>query len=359
VKQAKLKGSKETLYDRWVREVEKMPSIEGLFIDDLRTVELAPWPRKGGKGIYINLAGQRVSDAHICELPPGGQHNPEKHMFEELIFVIQGRGATSVWREGEPKLSFEWQEGALFAVPLNCWHQHFNGSGSEPARYMALTDAPLVINRFRNLKFVFDCNFQFDDRYTFSESYFAGKGEEYSDAILKTNLVPDVFTAPLVPSPRLASHGFRRYLLSNGTMSAHIGELPPGQYRFAHRHGPGAHIIWLKGNGYDLTWETGTKNFHRINWHPFSMTSPPEWWYHQHFNLGKEPARALALHFNIRISQAGNDFLQFTRTSLKEIPFALEDPRTREKYIQELEASGIAFDMEETYQFDQEARADD
>src|ERR1700752_959477 len=105
VKQAKLKGSKDTLYDRWVREVEKMPSIEGLFIDDLKTLELAPWPRKGGKGIYINLAGQRVSDAHICELAPGGQHNPEKHMFEELIFVIRGRGATSVWREGEPKLT--------------------------------------------------------------------------------------------------------------------------------------------------------------------------------------------------------------------------------------------------------------
>jgi quercetin dioxygenase-like cupin family protein len=359
VKQAKLKGSKDTLYDRWVREVEKMPSIEGLFIDDLRTVELAPWQRKGGKGVYINLAGQRVSDAHICELAPGGQHNPEKHMFEELIFVIRGRGATSVWREGEPKLTFEWQEGALFAIPLNCWHQHFNGSGNEPVRYMALTDAPLVINRFRNLKFVFDCDFRFNDRYTFSESYFAGKGEEYSDAILKTNLVPDVFAAPLVPSPRLASHGFRRYLLSNGTMSAHIGELPPGQYRFAHRHGPGAHIIWLKGTGYDLTWETGTKNFHRINWHPLTMTSPPEWWYHQHFNLGKEPARALALHFNIRISQAGNDFLQFTRTSLKEIPFAQEDPRTREKYTRELNEAGIDFDMEETYQFDQEARAED
>jgi gentisate 1,2-dioxygenase len=99
-----------------------------------------------------------------------------------------------VWHEGEPKLTFEWQEGSLFAVPLNCWHQHFNGSGSEPARYLALTDAPLVMNRFRNLDFVFNCNYQFRDRYTFSEDYFAAKAEEFSDAILKTNFIPDVLS---------------------------------------------------------------------------------------------------------------------------------------------------------------------
>jgi len=305
------------------------------------------------------LAGQRVSDAQICEIPTGGQQNPEKHIFEELIFVVQGRGATTVWNEGEPKLTFEWQEGSLFAIPLNSWHQHFNGSGSQPARYLAVTDAPIILNRFRNLDFVFGCDFLFRDRYTFSEDYFAASGQEYSDAILKTNFVPDVMTTPLVPSPRLSSHGFRRFHLSNGTMSAHIGELPPGQYRFGHRHGPGAHIIWLKGKGYDLTWETGTKNVHRIDWHSGTMTSPPEWWYHQHFNLGKEPALAVALHFNIRISQVEGDFLQFTRTSLKEIPFDKEDPELRAQYIREIEKVGVPFGMEETYRLDREVRADD
>ena len=355
MKQTRLKGSKDTFYDQWVRESEKVPSVDGLFVGDLRSVELAPWPRKGGHGVYVNLANQRASDAHICELPPGGEHKPEKHLFEELIFVIRGRGATTVWNEGEPKLTFEWQEGSLFAIPLNCWHQHFNGSGSEPARYLALTDAPLVMNRFRNLDFVFNCGYQFHDRYTFSEDYFAAKSEEFSDAILKTNFIPDVLNTPLVPSPRLPTEGFRRYLLSNGTMSAHVAELSPGRYRFAHRHGPGAHIIWLKGKGYDLTWETGTRDFHRIEWHPWTMTSPPEWWYHQHFNLGKEPARALALHFNIRISQVGKDLLQFTRTSLNEIRFDHEDPRTREKFIAELGHIGVPFDMEETYKVDREA----
>src|SRR5262245_19276807 len=83
----KLMGTSATFYDRWVREEEKGPQIEGLYVDDLRTVELTPWERKGGKGIYVNLAGQRVADAHICEIPPGGRLNPEKHMFEEMVLV--------------------------------------------------------------------------------------------------------------------------------------------------------------------------------------------------------------------------------------------------------------------------------
>ena len=31
------------------------------------------------------------------------------------------------------------------------WHQHFNAQGSEPVRLISLTDAPVVINRYRNL----------------------------------------------------------------------------------------------------------------------------------------------------------------------------------------------------------------
>jgi quercetin dioxygenase-like cupin family protein len=316
----RLKGTSDTFYDRWVREQEKVPQVEGLYVDDLRTVDLAPWERKGGKGVYVNLAGQRVADAHICEIPPGGRLNPEKHLFEEIVLVIQGRGATTVWNEGEPRLTFEWQPGSLFALPLNSWHQLYNGSGSEPVRYLAFTDAPLVLNRFRSLDFVFGCTHAFRDRYTYSEDYFSATGKDYSDAILKTNFVPDVISARLVAGPRLSNHGFRRYLLAGGTLTVHIGDIPPGQYRFGHRHGAGAHIIWLSGEGYDLTWETGTKNTKRIDWHPWTMTSPPDWWYHQHFSTGKEPARSIAFHFNIRVSQVGNDYLEFANPILREVP---------------------------------------
>jgi quercetin dioxygenase-like cupin family protein len=353
----KLKGTSDTFYDRWVREEERVPQLEGLHVDDLCTVELAPWERKGGKGVYVNLAGQRVADAHICEIPPGGRLNPEKHMYEEMVLVIRGRGATTVWNEGEPKLTFEWQTGSLFALPLNSWHQLYNGSGSEPARYLAFTDAPLVLNRFRSLDFVFGCTHVFRDRYTYSEDYFAAPGKEFSDAILRTNFVPDLFTTPMIPSPRYKTP-FRRFVLAGGTLSAHMGETPVGQYQFGHRHGAGAHIIWLKGTGYDLTWETGTKNVKRINWHPWTMTSPPDWWYHEHFNTGPEPALKLALHFNIRVSQVGADLLEYQTPILNEVAYDDEDPEIRRDFVRELEKNGLALDMEEIDKFDREYRAD-
>ncbi|MBI2988250.1 MAG: cupin domain-containing protein [Deltaproteobacteria bacterium] len=352
----RLKGTSQTFYDQWVREVEKVPQVEGLSVADLRAVELAPWPRKGGKGVYVNLGGQRIADAHICEIPPGERHNPEKHMFEEIIFVIKGRGATTVWNEGEPKLTFEWQAGSLFAMPLNSWHQHFNGSGNEPARYVALTDAPLMMNRIRNVDFIFGCDYLFRDRYTYSEDYFSAPGKDYSDAILKTNFIPDLFNTPLVPSPRYRLP-FRRFLLANGTLSAHMSVHPVGQYQFGHRHGAGAHIIWLKGTGYDLTWETGTKDIRRIDWRPWTMSSPPDWWYHQHFNTGKEMALKLALHFNIRVSQVGGDFLQYNTPILNEITYDDEDPQLREDFCCELAKNGVAFDMEEIYRLEREYRA--
>ena len=46
--------------------------------------------------------------------------------------ILSGRGSTSVWNDAGERITFEWGPGALFAIPLNCWHQHFNASGENP-----------------------------------------------------------------------------------------------------------------------------------------------------------------------------------------------------------------------------------
>ena len=51
-------------------------------------------------------------------------------MYEALIFVLTGRGATTVWGPGVPKRTVEWKPGSLFSPPLNMTYQHFNASGS-------------------------------------------------------------------------------------------------------------------------------------------------------------------------------------------------------------------------------------
>lgn len=38
-------------------EREEIPAIRAFHIEDIRQVELQPWPRMGGRGVYLNLEG--------------------------------------------------------------------------------------------------------------------------------------------------------------------------------------------------------------------------------------------------------------------------------------------------------------
>jgi len=142
----KFSTEKDTPYLRWVRG-EGLDIIGAHYVRNLRTVELKPWARRGGRGVYINHEASRTSnDCYVCEIPPGKKLEPQRQLFEEMILVLDGRGSTTVWNDEGRRITFEWKAGAMFAIPLNCWHQHFNGSGQAPARYVAVTNAPPVIN---------------------------------------------------------------------------------------------------------------------------------------------------------------------------------------------------------------------
>ncbi|MGH7816133.1 MAG: cupin domain-containing protein, partial [Candidatus Binatia bacterium] len=133
-------GAKSS-YDKWV-EGEGIPVIKTFFIENIRTVKLEAWERKGGNGSFLQMEGAgQVNNCYICEIPPGKSLKPQRQLFEETIYVISGRGATTVWNDENHKQTFEWQAGSLFSPPLNTWHQLYNGAGSEPARYLAVTIA--------------------------------------------------------------------------------------------------------------------------------------------------------------------------------------------------------------------------
>ena len=94
-------------YREW-QKMEGLPILSGLHVKDLNRVELGPWKRRGGLGAYINLQGTGdCDDAYVCEIPAGECLKPDRHLFEELVFVLKGRGATSVWTESEAKQTFE------------------------------------------------------------------------------------------------------------------------------------------------------------------------------------------------------------------------------------------------------------
>ena len=95
---------------------ERIPIVKGNVVDDVTTLELGHWERKGALGCYLNLSNQQQTDAYVCEIAPGSETLPQRHLFEEIIYVAKGRGATSVWQEGSSKVTFEWVPGAIFAI---------------------------------------------------------------------------------------------------------------------------------------------------------------------------------------------------------------------------------------------------
>jgi oxalate decarboxylase/phosphoglucose isomerase-like protein (cupin superfamily) len=348
----KFASEKDTPYTRWVR-AEGLDIVSSLYVRDLHTVELKPWGRRGGSGLFLNHDASRTSnDCYVCEIPPGRELAPQHQLYEEMILVLDGRGSTVVWNEAGQRTSFEWKAGALFAIPLNTWHQHFNGSGTTPARYVAVTNAPVIINAFGDLDFVFNTRFDFKDRFSGEPSYFANGGEQRG-LLLETNFVADAVNLPLVAAKeRGAGGGHIRFSLARGHMNSHISQFPVGTYKKAHAHGPGAHVIILNGEGYSLMWPEGEEP-RRYEWRAGSMIVPPNLWFHQHFNTGTTPARYLAFKaegVSIRNAQGVPKAWISRRLGGDQIDYADESPRVRQLFADALAGRGLAPRMDAAYE---------
>jgi mannose-6-phosphate isomerase-like protein (cupin superfamily) len=92
-------------------------------------------------------------DAYIQELPPDGASGKHRHMAEEFVFVLEGRGFSLHWdveltgmddsgflwkMQDKPK-RFDWEAGDWMYIPANTAHQHFNADGEEVARFLSAT----------------------------------------------------------------------------------------------------------------------------------------------------------------------------------------------------------------------------
>src|SRR5262249_30431351 len=73
----KFKTEKDSPYLRFVRG-EGLEVISAQYVPNLRTVELKPWARKNGKGVFINHEASRTSnDCYVCEIAPGSKLAPQ------------------------------------------------------------------------------------------------------------------------------------------------------------------------------------------------------------------------------------------------------------------------------------------
>lgn len=324
-------------YRKWLAQ-EGLPVVDGEYVHDVRSMELADWGRRGGRGAYLVFSDQRVADAYVLEIPAGGSIRPQHQLFEEIILVASGRGATSIWWDDRgPRRTFEWQRGSLFAVPLNSRHEHFNSSGEEPARLVSLTSQPVAFEMYRDPEFIFGTDYEFRDRFDPDEPDFFNKpGEyltEYYGGILRTNFISDVRQIELVPRERRGKGNRNMYIhLAGSTMFAHISQFPVGTYKKAHRHGPGAHVCMIDSTGYTLMWQDGEEP-KRYEWAEGSVVCPAAGQWHQHYNTGQEPCRFVALHASTAV--------QREEKGIDQIEFDDEDTKLRAMYVAECEKNGV------------------
>lgn len=313
VKEKELFREVQRDYYREFQQEEGMPVYKGFYIDDLRSLEVKPWSRMGGLGAYVNLFGEESwGDNYVCEIAPGQSLKPQRHLFEELVYVLSGRGATTFWtREGGPKRTFEWNEQSLFALPANIGYQHFNGDATRPARFFAKTTLSALLQYFKSTKFIFENDFVFEevgkDFYSGEAKIYRGHPPDYT-IVWAANFVPDVRAFDKMTDRQnrgAGGTGVSFHQPGLVRLFAHQSEFPVGTYKKAHAHPPGRSIILVSGEGYSLLWQPGQeKEKKRVDWHAGTLFGVAltdlqgECWWHQHFNAGKEPARYLVLHVN-------------------------------------------------------------
>ena len=340
---------------------EGVPVFEGYAVD-CHTVPVEPWERLGGLGTYVHVAGKSdYLSAYVVEIPPGGELKPERHMHDELIHVVSGRGSTVIERPDGRKYSFEWGPSTIFAIPLNAKHQIFNGSGTEPARLAAVTDLPIIFNVFRNADFIYDNAFQFPERMA-AEKYFEGEGEfrqvKPGRHQWETNFVPELVNFELPPwVARGAAGNNIQFLLGDSSMHCHISQFFEGTYKKAHAHNAGAHIFCVTGEGYSLLWKEGENPVDtvRVDWKPGTLYAPPDGpTYHQHFNVSPGQSRYLVFDFGgarypVLESKMWNyeNMDKSEKAGGMQIEYEDEDPRIHDLFEAELAKRGLKSRMGE------------
>ncbi len=361
-------------YLDWIK-AEGVPVVNNYAIY-LFDVETKMWPRFGMKGAACHCDGRGdFASMFLFELPPGGASTPQRHLYEEVIYVLEGTGSTQVEFADGSKRSFEWGPRSLFSVPINAKHRHFNGSGQSRALFVTTTNMPMIMNVFRNERFIFDTPFEFTER-TGKSEYFSGGGDlilvRPGNHTWETNFVPDLQKIELTEwDERGEGSSIILFVLADGTMHAHISEMPTGTYKKGHRHGPGAHVMIVSGTGYSLFWWDDGKDFERLEWRHGMVFPPVENQWHQHFNTGTKPARYLATSVGSirypltarkrRSTGTTSEGAKIavgtsTREGGDQIDYEDQDPRIHPMFLEEMRKHGAVSKMDKYFAEDGTAK---
>jgi gentisate 1,2-dioxygenase len=270
-------------------------------------METKPWARFGVNGAFCHLDGRDdFLTVFLIELAAGAASAPQKHLYEEVCYVLSGSGVTEFETADGRKQTIEWGPKSLFAVPMNARYRHRDTSG-RPARLAAVNDLRYLLSLFRNQQFIFDTPTAFPER----------EGG--------TVLVPDAATATV-----------EALTLANASLGADIVELAPRTYGQASRQMQGSLLFGVAGEGFTLSWEEGAQDFTRTDWRHGIVHAPPGMAFHQHFNPDAKPARYIDAQFGsqhhpmLRSRRAAYGDTKVYAAGSATIPAAGQDPRIQQ-----------------------------
>ena len=334
-------------YEQWVESLGLPIHKNRHYIDDLTKVEMGWWEERGCNAAFIPIIGMEgIVETKVINIPAGKTTRPWKFALDDVYYVLEGKGLTTVWQdESGTRKTFEWQERSLFMIPRQSFRQLTNAQGSQPATLLSYNYLPFAMQVVEDLDFYFNNPYLPRQGVGLEDFYSEAKAQEEEEggAGVNTwygNFFPDMGVWDKLKSYERRGGGGSRVgiLFPNSTHRGHMSVFPVGRYKKAHRHGPGRAIVIPAGDGFSILWEEGKEKI-VCPWHEASIFTPPDQWYHQHFNVGSIPARYLALApphlMSGHLEEHDEDVEQ------NEIQYPDEDPWIKEFFEKELAKRGV------------------
>lgn len=145
----------EHLYQRLLDDSRDAPSRNARRKKIVRPHEM-PW-EMSRQGLLKHLLNEQMNtrietvDAYMQIIPPGSRSGKHRHLAEECVYVLEGRGYdlhqdcdveitdTFAWTPQDEIKKFEWEAGDYIYIPPNTIHQHFNADPERPVRLISST----------------------------------------------------------------------------------------------------------------------------------------------------------------------------------------------------------------------------
>jgi len=144
------------LYKDLLTDAETAPERNAQRKKIIRPWEM-PW-EMSRQGLLKHLINEKMNtrmetvDAYMQIIPPGSRSGKHRHLAEECLYVVEGKGYDIhrdcdieiddeyYFKPQDEEKRFEWEAGDVIYIPPNTIHQHFNADPDRPARLISSTN---------------------------------------------------------------------------------------------------------------------------------------------------------------------------------------------------------------------------